>query len=151
MSVARCGPARLAGLVLPVALLLASSVLSADTGQQDATNGGDDFDDECEFEFAGRSAEAADANCNSEEDEENEAPEPAAQGRRKRSRRPRYCAVQMEFNRACRRAFDAGGTARNDLLDKGWVVPYKVPSFRPAASGTRQNAIAYWIKPWGGS
>ena len=74
MSRPRGGRGRRGLLVLPVALLLVPTVLSVDAPQQDATSGGDGFDED--REFAGRASESMEPDDHGGDDDDDEAPAP---------------------------------------------------------------------------
>ena len=137
---------------LSVLLLLSPAVLSAGSQPPDVPGQADAFSDEDDCgDFAGRDAESvvlSEHEC--DEDDASAAPAAPGPASRRPKRRTRYCAAQKEFNDACRRKCDAGGSAFKSMTAQGWLVQPPEPSMQAVAPGSRLDPCAYWLKGWGG-
>ena len=109
---------------LSVLLLLSPAVLSAGSQPPDVPGQADAFSDEDDCgDFAGRDAESvvlSEHEC--DEDDASAAPAAPGPASRRPKRRTPYCAAQKEFNDACRRKCDAGGSAFKSMTAQGWLV-----------------------------
>ena len=136
-----------------VLLLLSPAVISVGSqSPPDVPDQADGFsdDDDCSG-FAGRDTESvAPSEHECDEDDASAAPAPGPAASRRPKRRTRYCTAQKEFNNACRRKSDAGGSVFKSVTAQGWVVQPTEASMQAVAPGSRLDPSAYWVKPWGG-